>query len=176
MKKIFALIFCAVFCFSCMMTGCTGSAGADVPADGEEITGLGIANPMKYYDTAKDVEDAVGIYLNVPAEAADVSYLTISGVTAQSDFTLDGKEFTLRASNSLSGTALHGIYGEQTSSEERNFDNGVTVTLSRLSESYYIAEWEKDGSFFSLSHASDSDDVLVNFFELAAVVEKIIAE
>jgi len=157
-----------------VLSGCSDAGETDVPDDGDNlIGGVGIANPMKYYDSAKEVEEVVGIYLNVPEKATDVSYLTISGTIAQADFFLEDREYTLRASNSLTGTALHGVYGEQVSSEERTFENGTKVMLTQMTESYYVAEWEKDGYFFSLSFNEEAGDGFDGFLALSEVVEQI---
>lgn len=172
MKKTITLALGIIICLSLIITGCTVTTEPDEePIDGGH--GVGLANPMTYHDSAEEVENAVGVRLNVPDGAENVAYLSISGTIGQADFKLDGKEFTLRGSNSLSGTSLHGVYGETTKTEERTLETGVDITVSQLSETYYVAEWEKDGTFYSLSMSAESDDVLVNFFDLAAAAELI---
>ncbi len=52
----------------------------------------------------------IGINLSPPQYATLLTYTIINDTIAQIDFTLDAKEFTLRASKEVKGAELHGVY------------------------------------------------------------------
>lgn len=169
MKRLFLLILCL-----CLLTAC---APADTANDSDEIddvknenveTGndgesslaggaVTIANPFVYYETAAEVGDVSGIYLNIPENAENAGFAVISGTIAQATFSLDSSEFTLRASKELYSTALHGIYDEADVTEDTTLDNGISVKYSSFSGKYTACEWEKDGVYYSLLKTGAAD-------------------
>lgn len=71
--------------------------------------GAEIINPVIEQDSAKALAD-IGLPIDAPKGAADVQYFIIDGKLAQVDFTLDGKEYTYRASKSEEDNS--GVYME----------------------------------------------------------------
>ncbi len=98
MKKhaIVILIFIMAFCFfACAQSNST----AQVP------------NPIVNVSSAENFTE-IGIILNVPKSATNVTYNIVANTVAEIYFTLDENEFTLRASKFNEGVELHGIYEE----------------------------------------------------------------
>ena len=72
-------------------------------------------------------------------------------------FTLDGVEFTLRASKEAPTAALHGIYSEAVSTENFVTTGGLSVTATNLGDEYSVCEWEHEGVYYSLSRDGVED-------------------
>lgn len=163
MKKIIVLLL-SLF----LLVGCAPAEVEDDVDNGEnEMTestdgavmggGLGIANPIKSYETAEEVEAATGILLNIPKRAENIGFSTITGTIAQARFTLDGVEFTLRASKEMTAAALHGIYTEAVSTENFVTTSGLSVTATNLGDQYSVCEWEHEGVYYTLSRDGVED-------------------
>lgn len=167
MKKIIAIILCFL-----LLSACTPAENEEDTDMNEELTEstddavsmggmMGIANPISSYDTAEEVEAVTGILLNIPERAENTAFSTITGTIAQARFTLDGIEYTLRASKEAPTAALHGIYADIVSTEGFATTGGLTVTATNLGDAYSVCEWEFDGAFYSLSRDGVEDMSMV---------------
>ena len=167
MKKIIAIILCFL-----LLSACTPAENGENTDMNEELTEstddavsmggmMGIANPISSYDTAEEVEAVTGILLNIPERAENTAFSTITGTIAQARFTLDGIEYTLRASKEAPTAALHGIYADIVSTEGFATTGGLTVTATNLGDAYSVCEWEFDGAFYSLSRDGVEDMSMV---------------
>lgn len=174
MKKIIAIILCFLLLSACA----PAENGEDIKMN-EELTEstddavstggmMGMVNPISSYDSAEEVESVTGIFLNIPERAENTAFSTITGTIAQAKFTLDGIDYTLRASKQAPTAALHGIYAEAVSTEGFATTGGLTVTATNLGNEYSVCEWESDGAFYSLSRDGVED--------MSMVVEMITGE
>ena len=174
MKKIIAIILCFLLLSACA----PAENGEDIDMN-EELTEstddavstggmMGMVNPISSYDSAEEVESVTGIFLNIPERAENTAFSTITGTIAQAKFTLDGIDYTLRASKQAPTAALHGIYAEAVSTEGFATTGGLTVTATNLGNEYSVCEWEYDGAFYSLSRDGVED--------MSSVVEMITGE
>ncbi len=164
MKKLI-ITFLSVF----LLVGCTPAEVEENVNDNgaNEMTestdgavtggGLGIANPIKSYETAAEIEAATGILLNIPEGAENTAFSTITGTIAQARFTLDGVEYNFRASKNAPAASLHGIYADVVSTESFETAGGLTVTAANLGDQYSVCEWELDGVFYAVSRDGVAD-------------------
>ena len=106
MKKLFALALAALVLLS--FAACTDNSSGNEESGEENVQ---IVNPIEEVDSAAAF-GALGLTLDAPSGAKDVRYSIISGKIAQVNFTVDGHEYTLRASNKE--TDFSGLYGDVT--------------------------------------------------------------
>ncbi|WP_305767233.1 hypothetical protein [Candidatus Epulonipiscium viviparus] len=99
MKKIIAAMAMVMIA----LTGCAQSSVIEKQID--------MINPIVNVESANEFE-MLGIAIKAPEDATNVKYSIIAQVTAQINFDLDNKEYTLRASKQFGGAGLHGIYEE----------------------------------------------------------------
>ena len=163
MKKIIAIILCFL-----LLSACTPAENGEDIDMNEELTEstddavsmggmMGIANPIKSYETAAEIEAATGILLNIPEGAENTAFSTITGTIAQARFTLDGVEYNFRASKNAPAASLHGIYADVVSTESFETAGGLTVTAANLGDQYSVCEWELDGVFYAVSRDGVAD-------------------
>lgn len=109
-----------------------------------------------------EVEDAsaflaLGLKLDAPAGAENVRYSIIDGDLAQVLFSLDGADYTYRASKTLEGD-ISGIYAELEDEAVGicvdGVDFGVCVDFRTVKSGGYIASWHAGETQYSLSTLS----------------------
>lgn len=86
--------------------------------------------PMTTYSSAEELAAAVGVRIDAPAGAADVSYESAGTDFAQVIFTYGGQEYTLRASTSTGD--FSGLYGKE--SEPRKLTGTDDAVLTRVQD------------------------------------------
>ncbi len=119
-----------------------------------------IANPLVDVDSP-DAFAPLGIAIDAPEGASDVRYTVIADEMAQVIFTVDGHQYCLRATKSMSDIEMIcGHYGQYVPSDR----------LSRadyyLVEGTSVAGWNSGGVYYSCT--CDNEE------SLAAVVERLL--
>lgn len=110
-------------------------------------------------DTVESAEDfrQLGIFLDVPEGAEDVTYVIIDGTIAGIDFFFEGHEYFVRASGQ-SGD-FSGVSGAELMAEQ--IDSRTNATLYQLdseSELYWKASWEDGETNYYLSNTDGASD------------------
>ena len=102
MKKIFKLLIVSLLVFTC---ACSKQEEVDEPSMST------IPNPMVEYDSLSEINEKIGCNLTQPAVmgVTDEAFFVISDSIAQYDFSLNGYEYTFRASKDLESD-ISGIY------------------------------------------------------------------
>lgn len=168
----FALLTAVFLCMSAV-SGCSGTKTVETapqttqdtqtlaPSEAETTTAAaGLPNPMQEVSDSLDFEK-LGIHMIAPAEAENVQYFIINGEVADIHFTLDGVDYTWRASNTAEDFA--GIF-ERFKTDEgllTTFElNGATTEISiKTTESGgRLAMWEWGDTKYTLYTASQLDD------------------
>ena len=122
------------------------SGVSDVSGD-EELTAQ-IPNPVVDVDSAEAFRE-LGITLEAPANAADVTYSVINKELAQINFTVDGVRYNLRAAKTADD--ISGLYGDV--KDEKTLDDGAVLTeIGNAVETYYKITWTADDVSYVLSN------------------------
>ncbi|HWQ59288.1 MAG TPA: hypothetical protein VN540_09745 [Clostridia bacterium] len=172
MKKLLAILLCAALALS--MSACMWiiKGGTVTPLDTPEATdgtGAQIPNPMEPVSGAAAFED-IGITMDAPEGAEDISYFIISNELAQVNFTLSGFEYTYRASKTQ--TDISGVYDTfaEAFSVDCDADGAVlTVTAQNASSGGRLATWSANGVNYSLWCALAPDDAALKACALGAM-------
>ncbi len=89
---------------------------SDTPSVSEEISEekaeVGVVNPIVEVENSQALRDSLGINMDAPTDAKDIVYMVISDEIAQIIYTLNEKEFVLRASKTIAGVDLSGMHGD----------------------------------------------------------------
>lgn len=116
--------------------------------------GAEILNPVVEQDSAKALAD-IGLPIDAPQGASDVQYFIIDGKLAQVYFTLDGKEYTYRASKSEEDNS--GVYMEFSKTDKVAVGNVNAFIKTIVNDGGYVAIWNRSGIQYSLSLLEKSD-------------------
>ncbi len=169
MKRIFALILALLAVFALCACG-TEPVSDSEPVGNEENVGL--ANPMQ--ESSQDaLKSSTGYNLIAPEGATDCAWFEIAGepVIAELNFTLDGKEYCLRA---VAGDGLDesvsGMYydwatvtdGASTEGEPTSFS--VTETGAEAVFACY-----HDGATWCVSTADGADEAVMQAIVLDCI-------
>ena len=112
--------------------------GTDMGVTGSDPIQIG--NPFEDVANAKVIEDRLGISIDAPAGAKQVSYHVIDGKMADVIFTVNGHEYDLRASEQ-SGD-ISGIYGIEADVVQIDSETNAILTVLRDEEEIYTKiEW-----------------------------------
>lgn len=134
-----------------LLISCTGEP--------ETQNSVEIANPIKQVNAAADFE-ALGVYIEAPEGAENVSYSTISGFAAQIRFTLDENEYTFRAA--LSDEDISGVYAafndEAKSISACGEEKSVTIDVKTVKDNGgALASWRYGDGIFTLFSPTVND-------------------
>lgn len=116
--------------------------------------GAEIINPVVEQDSAKALAD-IGLPIDAPKDAKDVKYFIIDGDLAQVTFTLNGEQYTYRASKSEEDNS--GVYAEYTKTDKVAVGDINVFIKTVADEGGYVAIWNRAGTQYSLSLLEKSD-------------------
>ena len=118
-----------------------------------------LPNPIVDVNSSEDFA-SLGVSITAPEGAENVTYSIIAKVTAQINFTLDGRAYTYRAAKTTDD--ISGVY-ETFDEEQETFDLDATdFSVSVLVRTINggangaLATWSLDGVTYSLYSADDS--------------------
>lgn len=125
-----------------------------------------IATPFLEVASADDIKDKIGITMNVPQDATEVSYYVLDGEIGEISFQYNGHSYYVRASrqsgdfSGLNGTV---IYEEKI---DAKYDALLTV-IDGGGEQYRKISWTDGGAtYYILANTDDSEsDVLKAIYE-----------
>ncbi len=140
-----------------------------------DVNSVSIINPLLEVDNADAFVEAFDIEIDALEGSVDVSYYILADEIAQIIFVLDEKEFVLRASKTISGTALSGIHGDFEMNSYVACGDKVSITVDTASL--------KEGKAFSTSTVEifDEDTIYLSLVsentieseEISSMIEKI---
>lgn len=107
----YALLIAACFCLVVFGLSHFSPAG---PSVGSTESGVMGGSPIVEVESAEEFR-ALGITLDAPTEAQEVSYAVIDGKIAEVQFTLEGKTYLARASAKEGD--FSGLYGQESDAE-----------------------------------------------------------
>lgn len=153
--------------------GCAGAkpeatTAAQTTAAQSEPQSAAIPNPMKEVADTLAFEE-LGIHMIVPSEAKDVKYFIIGGEVADVHFTLDGVEYTWRASNTAEDFA--GIFERFKEGEEitTSFDadgESAEITIKTTESGGRLAAWAWGDTNYTLYTAAAVEDEAIEALTL----------
>ncbi len=168
MKKVINLTIC--FALVCLLTACasTGTGtDASVPSQSEAQ----LPNPMVGQQDAAAFE-ALGIKLDAPESAENIAYFIIDKTLAEVDFTLDGIDYTYRASKT--DKDISGVYDAFTPGNTiymvRDYEN-LSADVQIASEGGTLVTWSADSVNYSLFAKQKVDEASLKAC-VKAVMEK----
>lgn len=128
--KILRIAIPAAACLCIAVWGITHTNffGSSPAASLTEDLGVQGANPFLEVSSAEEFKK-IGIDIEAPEGAENISYAIISGNIASISYDKDGDSYTFRASEQ-SGD-FSGIYGEVISSEPLDSESGAVLTVQR---------------------------------------------
>lgn len=173
MKKIFALSAALLLC-AALAAGCAvGSNGGLAPSESP----VQIPNPVTEVESAEAFAD-LGVSIDAPQNAGDVSYSIIGGTVAQVDFTLDGHAYTYRAAKGeedISG--VYETFAEEALSVNWEFEaKGVSADIKTAEGGGRLATWYEAGATYSLWTADGVSDDAMSSLVLKLVVQQGLAD
>lgn len=167
MKRKVALTL-ALLLAAALAAGC--AAGEDKPS-------AQLPNPVEEVDGPEDFLP-LGIAIDAPQNAEDVSYAIISDTVAQVEFTLDGNGYTYRAAKGegdISGVS--GLFNVGTLNANWEFEGkGVSAVVKTAETGGRLATWEEAGISYSLWTESAVSDDVISSLVLKLVVQQGLAD
>ena len=148
MKKAFSILVALVLIF--LFASCKQPAA-------EETTQL--PNPIVDVESSADFEP-LGVSITAPEGAENVAYSIIANVTAQINFTLDGRAYTYRAAKATDD--ISGVYVTFDETQETfnldaaDFSVSVLVRTIGGGTDGALATWSLDGVAYTLYSADAS--------------------
>lgn len=125
---------------------------------------VSMVNSLVEVESSEMLIEALDIRIDAPMNPKDIEYYILSDKIAQIIYVLDDKEFVLRASKSVGGRELSGIYGdfEMTSFVACGDTVSVTVDTVELEDGSAFATstveiLDKDDIYLSLSTTNEID-------------------
>jgi hypothetical protein len=116
MKKILPILL--ILLLTCSLFACRKTEEEEQK---ESDSDLGVVNPV-HDSTPEEIMETLGITLNVPEDAQDVSYYMIDAdediQIAQAKFTIDNTEYTYRVKSAASFEDISGAYFDWTSEKD----------------------------------------------------------
>ncbi len=180
MKKLLCVLFCAALATG-LLAGCeTAAPDANAPQSPLPLPTAGLPNPMTQVESAVALTVA-GVNIDAPALASNQAYTLIGDTLAQIGFTLDGAEYTYRAS--AAEQDISGVYEQMTDRFLLQvLCDGFTVNakVSDASSGGRLVTWAHGNVSYSLWTASPVEDgalkdavlgVMVNTFGSTAAAE-----
>lgn len=158
MKKLLTIILCALL--SLLTLACGATKTPKIPAPSEANAGTQLPSPMVFVETAAAFSE-LGITIDAPEGASEVSYSIIGDKIAQIQFQFGGFDYTYRASSKESDIA--GIHDARTNAfvfdvVYDGFDATFEVVIQSAASGGKLAHWEQGGIHYTLWCAGMPDD------------------
>lgn len=138
-------------------------------SQGSKIGGntVQIVNPITEMKDAKAVKDRLGISIDAPEGAENVTYSVIMGQTADIRFDLDGHNYIFRASKETD--LIIGLYGTEEKKEKLGSETDAELTVLKSGEdSYKMIKWHDGKTLFVIANTDGASEE-----ELKSVFEKL---
>lgn len=150
--KIIILFIC--LCLASSIGGCKNK-------DESNYNQLSIANPYDSVESSNDFSDNLGITLDAPFGATNVSYFILNKKIAQVDFVLNDIHFTFRASKTVKDM-LHGVYEPVKKYEQFFIENNIEVNINTTDDGTQTVTWSNNNINYSLTIDGllDTDTIL----------------
>ncbi len=131
--------------------------GTPVPTGtGGTLSPIPDTNPFKEYPSSEALRAATGLTISAPQGSEDILYASVWDNIAEVSFTIDEKQYVLRASK-LSDD-FSGLYGMEISSETADTENGAKLVLLRDEGIDFLKiVWAKDGVNYVLMNTDGAD-------------------
>lgn len=157
-----AVLLAGAFAAGCgSRTGQTGSARTE--SSPALQTAAAIPNPMVEVRDVNSFEK-LGIHMVVPDGAGDVQYFLINGEVAEIRLTMDGVNYTWRASNTAEDFAgIFEHFKENPYKLNYDYGTGTLEVLVKTTESGgHLAEWTWGDTAYTLYTAQPAEDEVIN--------------
>ncbi len=124
-----------------------------------------IANPFVEVESAEAFKKDLGIEIDAPEAAENVTYNIIMGQTADIKFDLNGHNYVLRASKETD--IIMGLYGSEEKVEDLDLKKGAELTVIKSGEeSYLLISWKEGKTNFALGNTDGaSQEEIKEVFE-----------
>lgn len=156
MKKISLALVTVMLLAS--LAACGGRSGKGTTSNPTEDPA--IANAVRSVDSAKDIEDSIGVDMDVQVEdkkeQKDTSYAVITDSIGETTFKKDGITYDYRACKDLIGDAMAGIQSAMDVNVTNEDVDGISVSFSNFEDGTLIAFWTKEEMNYSLT-CKDTD-------------------
>lgn len=149
MKKTVALLLAALLTVS--FAACSQKTSDSKTTDDTE--NVQIPNPIKEVDSA-DAFRSIGISVDAPEDAKDVTYRNIGGEIAEVVFTLNEHVYTLRASKTQSD--FSGLYGDVV--EKKVLEGGPILETVQVDIAARRLTWTSDSMETVLINMDGADE------------------
>lgn len=168
MKKLLSLALMLLMLLSCAACAAQGPAGTETQASGGAEGPISqLANPLEPVDSAAEYEARLGIRIDAPANAQEVSYAILYQRIADITFLFDGHEYDLRAA--AEEEDFSGLYGDEEKTEELDPGKNAALTAIRSGEEVYLKiTWTGGGVTYILTNTDGATEE-----EIKAVFEAI---
>ena len=121
------------------------------------VSPVEMGNPFVEVDGADEFESQMGITMDAPDGVEDVSYHIIDGIIAETDFTVDGHCYSLRATKESGDYS--GLYGTETRTEQLDSERNVILTVIQSEEEFFTKiTWSDSGVNYILSNTDGASE------------------
>ena len=150
------LVVAGVLAMPYLMGGRKAASFDAMPMDPGESAQ--IANPWISVENSKSLQEITGLEVEAPAAADGIAYNAMGDEIADVTFTIDGHEYTLRASKSTDD--FSGLYGEYASETQIASDEGNADMISMKSgdETYRKLSWSRDDTNYILINTDGASE------------------
>ena len=134
-------------------------APAGTPTAPVETPGTALPNPVVEVESAADFE-ALGVKIDAPEGATDVSYRIIGDKLAEITFTLDGVTYTYRSANTGTEEDISGVYTEFEERSDIAVDGAdwyAIININTNKDAGALATWQYLPVQFSLYTKDKAD-------------------
>ncbi|MCR5584774.1 MAG: hypothetical protein K6F63_04985 [Lachnospiraceae bacterium] len=116
-----------------------------------------IANPIVEVENADAIKNQLGLDIDAPKGAENVTYSVIMGQTGEVRFDLDGHNYTFRGSKETD--IIIGLYGSEEKAEKLDTKKNAELTVLRSGEeSYKMINWEDGKTKFVIANTDGASE------------------
>ncbi len=143
-NRAFIIVFALLFAAALPLAGCTT----------QQNTGAQLPNPVVEVENSAAFEK-LGLSIDAPKDATDMTYSIIDDRLAQVQFSLDGASYTYRtAVSDDENEDISGIYEEFEEEENAMSIDGADwwaiIVVKTIKSGGYLASWQYDKHLFTL--------------------------
>lgn len=129
-----------------------------------------IVNPVVEQESLEDIQSTIGLSMELPDAAEEITYYVIANNMGEVDFTYDGTQYSFRTMRTAALEDISGTYMIDAATIERTCE-GVAYSISYVENSTGIATWYNNNLAASqciyMAHGANAND-------LAAMAEILI--